>query len=95
MKAATAASLPTATQKKNTERRLLLHLYPQRHALQLRLERVQLGDGVAVADQRLGHHLDRVLFVVVVGRNGGWLLVLGAAEANKGAHGAPRAFILR
>lgn len=37
------------------------HRYPQRHRLQLALELEELVDGVAVAHQRLGHHLDRVL----------------------------------
>ena len=39
----------------------LSHRYPQRHRLQLRLELEELVDGVAVAHQALGHHLDRVL----------------------------------
>ena len=37
------------------------HRYPQRHRLQLALELEQLVDGVAVAHQALGHHLDRLL----------------------------------
>lgn len=37
------------------------HRYPQRHRLQLRLELEELVDGVAVAHQALGHHLDSFL----------------------------------